>query len=167
MADQTSIDELNRNLNAERMAFNAARRQLVADLKGLSDPESLADQLISHAGEFGADAAVTSFQVKPSEFQQTQIPAPELAATIKLPLVAAYDHDARMDAILAERETLLANDDPERQRVFQLFGRECTIDPENQRIRYLDTGTNEQTQVIAVNTRQPVNQRPRSRTKSP
>jgi len=165
MADQDTINSLNRDINEQRMAFNAARRQLVADLKGFSDPESLADQLIACAGEFGENAAVTLFQTKPSEFQQNQPLDPDRAAIIKLPLEAAYSHDVRMDALLAKREALIIANNPNHQRVFQIFGRECHIDLDNNRIRYLDAEGPEQAQVVPVHTRQPIKPRERSRTK--
>jgi hypothetical protein len=153
MADQGTINSLNRDINEQRMAFNAARRQLLTDLKGSSDPEGLADQLISHAGEFGPDAAIIAFQATPADFGQAHAPAD--TSPLRLPLEAAHQHDKAMDKALAQREALIIEDDPNHQRVFQIFGRECTLDPENNRIRYLDTNETQHLDVIPVETGTP------------
>lgn len=125
------------HFNSERMAFSGMRRDLRDALKGFSPPPDVDEHIISYAEEFGAEHAAKALAADPKQFELRANPNDPVLVGLKTKIKALHESNQRMDSLIIDREAILdaANTGKKRDKVYQLMGREFTLDMANKLVR--------------------------------
>ena len=112
------VAPINRDLNTERIAFAALRRDLRAALQAFAPPPDVDERVLTFAEEFGAAHTAKALSTNPKQFGLAAKPRDPAFAALKPQIEALHASNERMTTLVVQRENILAQADPKRARVY-------------------------------------------------
>jgi hypothetical protein len=147
-SDRDHLTEIQGYLDRARDEYRQLRSALSEAMRG--HPADLAGHLIAHTEELGVDATLDALSVAPERFGLASADGlPMAQLRVLLPEIA--DRNWEIGGLTGEREDLLGRHTIADGRIFNLDGREATLDLATKRFRYLDQ-TAEPIDIVAVET---------------
>jgi len=144
--DDAELINLEHGIEERRRAYLRARDHLRLMMKDAgADPEA-ADHLAASADEFGADHTVGRLAYEPSRYGLTPdslLLEPARRARLRDVLEEVTDQNGRLGMEINAREAILCRRDPNRERRYNIDGRDAGLDRLRKTMRYLDDHTSE------------------------
>jgi hypothetical protein len=134
-APTATVSDLERRLQATRAAYREKLAALSALLSGHSS--SVVESLLGHADEFGIDHTIAVLTQSPQTFNLLPTHGLPIAHVANL-VGALTDLNNDMGDLLGTRENLLGRYTLAQGRVFNINGREATVDLATHSLRYAD-----------------------------
>jgi hypothetical protein len=134
------VGELQDEIDALKVKFNAARRRLSAVLAPAIPKQDAESVFLFYADEFSLEKALEDAQKDPDYFDLSVAPDAALALKVSEPLKELHELNQTLINLVAERENILIRKNPAHKPCYFVNGREVTIDPKMETITYLDTG---------------------------
>lgn len=145
MADDIpqTLSELTDTISATRTLYAELRAALEASLSRFVDaPADVADELLSHADEFGRDHAIDVYAARFSASvvrgQTGDMTPSEMADSIAQQMVGLLDTHERLDDLTHKREKLVERDNAPVVRVINIQGQEFVLDGQTRSFHAVD-----------------------------